>query len=146
MAVWVNGVAEPIRVNGYIVPRDLLYTETDEWVRVGSSGVAVVGVTDYAQKELRDVVGVELPEVGYEASRGEAVASIESVKTVADVYSPLSGVIVEVNERLYEEPELINRDPYGEGWIFKIRYSDSGELEALLSPEQYAEKIRERKH
>ena len=134
-----------IRVNGYIVLRDRLYTESDEWVKE-EHGVAVVGITDYAQKKLRDIVGVELPEPGARVSRGDAVAAIESVKTAADVYAPVSGEVVEVNERLYDEPELLNRDPYGEGWMFKIKPSNPEELRSLLSPEQYAEKIREREN
>ena len=134
-------MAEEIRVGNYIILRDRRYTESDEWAKP-EDGVVVVGITDYAQKKLRDIVGVELPETGRRVSRGEAVAAIESIKAAADVYAPVSGEIVEVNERLYDEPELLNRDPYGEGWMFKIRVSDPSELEKLLTPEQYAEKIR----
>ena len=134
-----------IRVNGYLVPRRLLYTKTDEWVEIRGE-IAVVGITDYAQKQLRDIVGVELPEPGYKAKKGEAIASIESVKTVADVYAPLTGTIVEVNERLYEEPELINKDPYGDGWIAKIKYEYREEVESLLKPEDYAKKIEKEAH
>ncbi len=134
---------DEIRVNGYIILRDRLYTESDEWVKE-EDGLAVVGITDYAQKKLRDIVGVELPEPGATVSRGDTVAAIESVKTAADVYAPVSGEVVEVNERLYDEPELLNRDPYGEGWMFKIKLSNPDELKELLSPEQYAEKVRER--
>lgn len=123
-----------------VIDEGLLYTETDEWARV-EGGVAVVGVTDYAQRMLKDVVGVELPEPGRRASRGEAVAVIESIKASAEVYTPFTGRIVEVNERLLEEPELINRDPYGEGWIFKVELSDPGEAERLLTPEKYSEKL-----
>ncbi len=130
-----------IRVDGYIVLTDRRYTETDEWVKV-EDGVAVVGITDYAQKKLRDIVGVDLPEPGRRVKRGEAVAAIESIKAAADVYAPASGEVVEVNERLLDEPELLNRDPYGEGWMFKIRMEDPGELEKLLTPEQYAERIK----
>ena len=140
------GGKEDLVVAGrYRVPRDLLYTETDEWVRI-EDGIAVVGVTDYAQQELRDIVGVELPEPGTRVSKGEVVASLESAKTVADVYSPLTGEIVEVNEALYDQPELVNRDPYGEGWLFKIRPEKLEEEKAgLLSPEAYAEKIEKAK-
>ncbi len=130
-----------IRVNGYIVLRDRLYTESDEWVKV-EDGVATVGITDYAQKKLRDIVGVELPEPGRRVKRGETVAAIESIKAAADVYAPVSGEVVEVNERLYDEPELLNRDPYGEGWMFKIRLEDPSELESLLPPEKYVERIK----
>ncbi len=134
-------MAEEIRVNNYIVPRDRLYTRTDEWVK-REGDIVVVGITDYAQKKLRDIVGVDLPEPGTSVKAGDTVASIESVKAAADVYAPVSGEIVEVNERLYDEPELLNKDPYGDGWMFKIRLSDEKELEKLLTPEQYAEKIR----
>ncbi len=134
-------MAGEIRVGPYTVLADRLYTESDEWVKV-EDGVAVVGITDYAQRKLRDIVGVELPEPGQRVSRGEAVAAIESVKAAADVYAPVGGEVVEVNERLYDEPELLNRDPYGEGWMFKIKVDDPSELEKLLKPEEYAEKIR----
>ncbi len=134
-------MADEIVVDGkYVVPKTLYYTETDEWVKF-ENGLAVVGVTDYAQKQLRDIVGVELPDPGTNVSKGEIVGSIESVKTIADIYAPLTGEVVEVNERLYDEPELINKDPYGEGWLFKIKYSNPGEKDELLSPEKYAEKI-----
>ncbi len=136
-------MSDTITVGNYVVLRDRLYTETDEWVKI-ENDVAIVGITDYAQKKLRDIVGVELPETGREVKAGEAVASIESVKASADVYAPLSGTIIEVNERLYDEPELLNRDPYGEGWMFKIRITNPEETSKLLKPEQYAEKIRER--
>ncbi len=131
-----------IRVGDYIVLRDRRYTETDEWVRL-EGDVAIVGITDYAQKKLRDIVGVELPEKGRVVRKGEAVASIESVKAAADVYAPLDGEIVEVNEALYEQPELLNEKPY-EAWLFKIRVSDPSQYEKLMTPEEYAEYIRRR--
>ncbi len=131
-----------LRVDGYIVLTDRRYTETDEWVKL-EGDIAVVGITDYAQKKLRDIVGVELPEKGRRVKKGEAVASIESVKAAADVYAPLDGEIIEVNERLYEEPELLNREPY-EAWMFKMRVDDPSQYEKLLTPEQYAEHIRAR--
>ncbi len=129
--------------NKYVVRDDLLYTESDEWVRV-EGDEAVVGITDYAQKKLRDIIGVELPEEGASVRKGDAVAVVESVKHTSDVYSPLTGTVVAVNERLYDEPELINKDPYGEGWLFRIKIADKDELGSLLSPEKYAEKIREK--
>jgi len=134
-------VSGEIRVGNYVVLTDRRYTDSDEWVKA-EDGVAVVGITDYAQKKLRDIVGVELPETGRRVRKGEAVAAIESIKAAADVYAPVSGEVVEVNERLLDEPELLNRDPYGEGWMFKIRMDDPGELEELLTPEQYAERIK----
>jgi len=132
---------DEIRVGDYVILKDRLYTESDEWVK-REDNVVVIGITDYAQKKLRDIVGVELPEPGSSVKAGEAVGSIESVKAAADIYAPVSGEVVEVNERLYDEPEIVNKDPYGEGWMFKIRMSDEKELEKLLTPEQYAEKIR----
>ncbi|MCE4611709.1 MAG: glycine cleavage system protein GcvH [Desulfurococcales archaeon] len=122
----------------------LKYTDTDEWVRVEGE-VARVGVTDYAQKELKDVIGVELPERGSKVKKGDSAATIESIKATADVYSPVSGEIVEVNERLLEEPELINKDPYGDGWIFAVKIENPSELEALLDYQAYIESVRKRK-
>ncbi len=140
-------MGEPIRVRAgkieFVLLPDLYYTETDEWVRV-EDDTAVVGITDYAQKKLHDIVGVELPEVGSSVKRGEAVAVVESVKHAADVYAPVSGEVVEVNEDLYDEPELINKDPYGRGWLFKVKMSDPGELRELLDYEAYARLVRER--
>ncbi|MBN1521710.1 MAG: glycine cleavage system protein GcvH [Candidatus Aureabacteria bacterium] len=100
-------------------PEDRLYTKTHEWIMI-EGDKATVGITDFAQKELTDIVFVELPEVGRRVGQGEAVAVVESVKTASDVYSPLSGEISEVNSNLSDQPELINRDPYGKAWIFKI--------------------------
>ncbi len=118
------------------VPEELKYRETHEWVRI-EDGVATVGITDYAQEELGDVVYVELPEVGRAVRGGEAVAVIESVKTASDIYAPLSGEVVAVNEALADHPEKVNEDPYGEGWIFKLRIADPAEVEALLDAEAY---------
>ena len=131
-----------IRVGDYIVLRDRRYTETDEWVKL-EGDVAIVGITDYAQKKLRDIVGIELPEKGRRVKRGEVVASIESVKAAADVYAPLDGEVVEVNEALYEQPELLNEKPY-EAWLFKLRVDDPSQYEKLMTPEEYAEHIRRR--
>lgn len=116
------------------------YSESDEWVRV-EGNIVVVGVSDYAQKKLRQIVNVELPEVGRYVNRGESVAIIESVKAVSDVYSPLSGKVVEINNSLTLHPELINTDPYVGGWLFKIEVSRPEELDELLRPEEYADKI-----
>ena len=119
------------------IPEDLKYTEEHEWVRVLDGNRVEVGITDFAQAELSDIVYVELPETGREVRRGEAVATLEAVKTVAEVYSPLSGRVVEVNTALEEAPERINQDPYGEGWIFRMEITHPEELENLLTPEQY---------
>ncbi len=129
----------------FIVVKGLLYTETDEWARI-ENGKVIVGITDYAQKRLTDIVGVDLPETGSEFSKGEPVATLESMKATADVYAPVSGRVIEVNERLYEEPELINNDPYGDGWIFKMEIKDDSEIQTLLDDKAYVESVRRRHH
>lgn len=117
------------------------FTEEHEWVNVDGD-VAAIGVTDYAQKELGDVVYVELPTVGDTFEKGDACSNIESVKAVSDIYSPLSGEIVEVNEALEDTPETINKDPYGDGWIFKIKMEDAGQLDALMDFGKYEEYLK----
>ncbi|MEM4970655.1 MAG: glycine cleavage system protein GcvH [Sulfolobales archaeon] len=131
---------EEVVVKGYRVPKNLLYTETDEWVRI-EGDIAVVGITDYAQKKLKNIIGVELPQKGSRVRKGDSVGVIESIKAVADLYAPVSGEVVEVNERLREEPELINHEPYSGGWIFKIRLLNRDEVRDLLNYEKYSEKI-----
>jgi glycine cleavage system H protein len=132
-----------IRVDKYVILDDRLYTETDEWIKL-EGNTAIVGVTDYAQKKLRDVVGVQLPETNREVQAGEAVGSIESVKAASDVYAPLSGRIVKVNDELALSPELINQDPYGKGWMFVIETSKPEEKERLLTPDKYIQTIKQR--
>ncbi|MBO8152264.1 MAG: glycine cleavage system protein GcvH [Candidatus Neomarinimicrobiota bacterium] len=122
------------------VPEDLKYTNDHEWVKVDGD-TAIVGITDYAQSELGDIVYIELPEVGREVSKGDPAATIEAVKTVADVYSPLSGEVIEVNEKLKDATEIVNKDPYGDGWMFKIRMKDKDELNELLTAEDYKKLI-----
>ena len=129
----------------FTVVKGLYYTETDEWGRI-ENGKMVVGITDYAQKRLTDIVGVDLPDTGEEFTRGSPVATLESMKATADVYAPITGRVVEVNERLYEEPELINKDPYGEGWIFKLEIANKAEIEDLLNDENYIESVKKRHH
>ncbi len=129
----------------YLVRTDLRYTKTDEWAKKEDNKVRE-GITDYAQKELKDIVGVELPEVGAEVKKGEAIGALESVKATADLYATVSGKVVEVNERLLEEPELLNKDPYGEGWIVVIEMSDPKEYDELLTPEAYIEKCKKGEH
>ncbi len=124
------------------IPEDLAYTGTHEWLRRGSDGVTV-GITDYAQSELTDIVFVELPESGRHLDRGEEICALESVKAVAYVYSPIAGTISAINERLSKEPELINRDPYGEGWIVSLTPDDPEQSVALLDAEGYREMIEE---
>lgn len=120
------------------VPDELRYTGEHEWVRAdeGSSTVRV-GVTDYAQEALGDVVFVSLPEVGATIAKGSAVGEVESTKSVSDIYAPLSGTVTARNEKLDEQPELINSEPYGEGWIFEIELSDPGEMGDLLDAATY---------
>ncbi|MBN2010200.1 glycine cleavage system protein GcvH [candidate division KSB1 bacterium] len=122
------------------VRKDLLYTEEHEWVAV-ENGIATVGITDYAQGELGDIVFIELPDVDDETTQMDPFGTIEAVKAVSDLFAPLSGKIVEVNLRLADTPELINQNPYGEGWMVKIKLSDISELDSLLSPEEYTDKI-----
>jgi len=120
------------------------YAKTDEWARV-EGDIVVVGISDYAQDALSDIVYVELPEVGTEVKAGDVVSTVESVKAAADIISPVSGEIIEVNEALDESPELINEDPYG-AWIFKVKASDLSELDALMSAEEYEAYNATREH
>ncbi len=131
--------------NKYVVKKDRRYTETDEWAKKENDLIRV-GITDYAQKELKDIVGIELPDKGRTVNKGEELGAIDSVKASSPYYAPVSGEIVEVNETLMEKPELLNDDPYGEGWIIVIKPSNPEEYEQLLTPEQYAEKIKTSKH
>ena len=122
------------------VPSDLKYAKTHEWVRV-SGDTATVGITDHAQHELTDVVFVELPAMGAQVKAGEACAVVESVKTASDIYSPVSGQIVEVNQAAVANPALVNSEPFGGGWFFKVRLSNPADLNNLLSPEAYTAQI-----
>ncbi|MCX7861757.1 MAG: glycine cleavage system protein GcvH [Bacteroidales bacterium] len=118
------------------IPANLRYTEDHEWIRK-EGNIAFVGVTDYAQSELGDVVFVEIETVGETLQKGEAFGTIEAVKTVSDSYMPVSGTIIEKNEKLDAQPDLINKDPYGEGWMIKIEMTNPSEYDELLTPEQY---------
>ena len=120
------------------IPDDLLYTKDDEWLRV-EDDVATVGITDYAQDSLSDIVYLELPDEGDSFETGETFGVVESVKAASDLFMPIAGEIVEVNEDLADTPEVVNEDPYGAAWMVKIRLSDPDELEDLLSPEAYKE-------
>jgi glycine cleavage system H protein len=122
------------------VPTNLKYAKSHEWVRV-EDGVAIVGVSDHAQQELTDIVYVELPEVGGRVEAGKECAVVESVKAASDIYAPVTGDIVAVNEELSSAPELVNQDPYGKGWMFKVQLSDSSELNELLSADDYSHHI-----
>lgn len=125
-----------------MVPKDLMFTKEHEWVRI-EDGIATSGITEYAQGELGDVVFVELPPIGDDVAQFESIGTIEAVKSVSDSFAPLSGEIVEINELLEETPEIVNKDPYGKGWLTKIKISDKKELENLLTPEKYQELIGE---
>jgi glycine cleavage system H protein len=118
------------------IPKDCRYSKDHEWIRL-EGNIGVCGITDHAQQLLTDVVFVELPEIGHEAVKGDRIAVVESVKAVSDIYSPASGRIIEANKALEENPELINTDPYGEGWIFKIGIADMDELNSLMDAAKY---------
>lgn len=119
------------------IPEDLLYSKEHEWVRL-EGDVATIGVTDYAQGELGDIVFVEVDTIGDTVATEEVFGTIEAVKTVSDMFAPLAGEVIEFNERLEDDPELINTDPYNEGWIVKFKVSDVAEVEGLLSAADYA--------
>jgi glycine cleavage system H protein len=125
------------------IPSDLKYAKTHEWARpdVGDTTLITVGITDHAQEELTDIVYVELPKLDSILVSGGNAAVVESVKAASDIYAPLSGTVVEVNEKLASEPALINTDPFGEGWLFKMRCSTLSEWEMLLTPEAYGVQI-----
>ena len=124
------------------VPAELRYTPEHEWIRV-EGDQAIIGVTDYAQDALTDVVWVELPEVGMSVGARESGGSVESVKSVSELYAPIAGEVTEANESLEDAPEQINQDPYGDGWIWKMTISDAGELDSLLDAAAYSELIGE---
>ncbi len=120
------------------IPKELRYTQSHEWVRQEGEGLVTMGITDHAQEQLGDLVFVELPEVGRELSIEEEFGVVESVKTASDLYAPLSGEVVEVNEELADAPELVNNDAYGDGWLLKLKLADEGELDTLLDSATYA--------
>lgn len=120
-------------------PKGLRYSREHEWVMVEGDDTGVIGISDFAQNELGDVVYVEAPELGEKISKDDPFGAVESVKAVSDLYAPVSGTVVEVNDALPETPELINEDPYGEGWIIKVNLSDVDELDDLMNAEEYEE-------
>ena len=122
-------------------PKDLRYSKEHEWVKI-ENGVATIGITDFAQHQLTDIVFIELPTAGKKAEQHKQIAVIESVKSVSDVFSPVSGDIVEVNSKLSDNPEIINKDPYVEGWIAKINAKDAKELDNLLTADAYSKLIQ----
>ena len=127
-------------------PTDRVYSRDHDWVKDNGDGTVIVGITDYAQEMLTDIVFVELPPIGKKVTKGNAVAVVESVKSVSDVYAPVSGEVIAVNNKLEEEPALINQDAFGEGWIVKMRLANAGELKSLLSATDYEKLVKEEKH
>jgi glycine cleavage system H protein len=123
------------------VPSDLKYLESHQWVRVDESGLATVGITDFAQQQLGDVVYIGVPELGATVTGGEEAGVAESVKSASDVFSPVTGEVVEINERLEDEPEKVNEDPYGEGWLFRVKMTDDGELDGLMDADTYRDLV-----
>jgi glycine cleavage system H protein len=123
-------------------PPELLYTKDHEWLRA-DEGVGTVGITDYAQKELGDIVYVELPKTGDHVTAKESFGTVESVKAVSDLYSPVTGEVVATNSKLQNNPELLNADPHGEAWLIRVRLSDPHETEQLMTAEQYEAYVRE---
>lgn len=123
------------------IPEKLRYTDEHEWIEDLGDGTARIGITDFAQGELGDIVFVELEEPGFSMNRDDVFGTIEAVKTVSELFSPVDGEILEWNEKLEDDPELVNHDPYGEGWLVKINYSDSTQIQSLLSAEEYSERI-----
>lgn len=121
-------------------PDNLKYTKDHEWVRV-EGDTATIGITDFAQSELGDIVFVEVETEGEELEKEEVFGSVEAVKTVSDLFMPLSGEIIEFNEKVESEPEIVNNDPYGDGWIIKVKMSNTDELDELLSPEDYKDTV-----
>lgn len=125
------------------IPSELRFADSHEWVEMLEDGLVRVGISDHAQEQLGDLVFVELPEEDAEITKGEACAVVESVKAASDVYAPVTGEIVGINEALADSPETINNDPYGDGWLFTVKPSDEGELDELMDAEAYAEHVSE---
>jgi len=121
------------------IPSELKYVSSHEWIRAEDDGTVTIGITDHAQELLGDVVFVELPEVGAEIATGEETGVVESVKAASDVYAPVTGAVVAINEALEDEPDLANSDPYGDGWFYRVKLADTAELETLLDADAYAE-------
>jgi len=136
----VTGMSE-IRVGEYRVPKGLLYTDKHHWVKVEGDR-ARIGITDYAQRKLKDVVYIELPSVDDELVRGESYGVVESIKAAEDLYAPLSGRVIEVNEEVISNTSLINEDPYGRGWLLVVEIAKPEEVDELLRPEEYAELLK----
>jgi glycine cleavage system H protein len=125
------------------IPEDLKYTQSHEWVSREANGNVRIGITDHAQEALGDLVFVELPAVGDETDQGDSVAVVESVKAASDIYAPVTGEVVAINEDLEDDPGLINNDPYGDGWLYEVALSDESELDDLLDAEAYEESLED---
>ena len=125
------------------IPSDLRYAESHEWVSQEEDGVVKVGISDHAQAQLGDLVFIELPEEGSTFAQGDACAVVESVKAASDVYCPVSGEVIAVNELLTDSPEIVNNDPYNDGWLFSLRFDEADELDQLMSAEDYKDHIEE---
>lgn len=125
------------------IPADLKYNTSHEWVREEGDNIVTIGITDYAQEQLGDVVFVELPEEGAEVVAGDSVAVVESVKAASDIYAPVTGTVVAINESLEDAPEQVNEDPYENGWFFKVKLGDDGELKDLMDAESYQDQCAE---
>ena len=123
------------------IPADLKYIETHQWVRISDDGTATVGITDFAQEQLGDVVYIGVPDLGITVNGGEEAGVAESVKSASDVFSPVTGEVIAVNEALEDEPEKVNEDPYGDGWLYKVKLADEGELEGLMDAAAYSEHV-----
>lgn len=126
-------------------PENLKYSKEHEWVMMIEDDVALIGITEYAQSELGDVVYVELPEVGEKITKDDPFGSVESVKAVSDLFAPVSGTVIEVNDSLPDSPELVNEDSYGDGWMIKVQMSDKEELKDLLAQDEYGEFVERQK-
>lgn len=120
------------------IPAELKYVASHEWIRVEADGTVTVGITDFAQDQLGDVVFVELPEVGSDVSADQDIAVVESVKAASDIYAPVSGKIIAINDAVVDAPESVNEDPYGDAWFFKIELSDASQLDGLMDADAYA--------
>ncbi|MFV1885553.1 MAG: glycine cleavage system protein GcvH [Balneola sp.] len=120
-------------------PSDLKYTKEHEWLKDNGDGTATIGITEFAQGELGDIVFVELEEPGFEFSKDDVFGTVEAVKTVSELFAPVDGEVTEINEELEDNPEIVNDDPYGDGWMIKIRLTDSSQLDSLLSADEYEE-------
>jgi len=119
-------------------PQELKYTKSHEWVLAGDDGMVTIGITDHAQELLGDMVFIELPDIDKELEAGDECSVVESVKAASDVYAPVAGTVVAVNEQLADAPELINEDPYGEGWMFRMQIADASELDGLMNADDYS--------